>query len=169
MFDGGFSIGGLERELAQFEVCAAMGPVPSLDGQGLFEVCLGFRVATERRARGAALVQPQRLFAEHLGTWVARIAGKTVGEELVRVSGSARAEARGYAFEPHYSIARKFLKQLRELRQRVLIAAFAVVHHEQGEPCVRLIVASIGSGAFDQLKSLLAAPSEPGDIRHPAY
>src|SRR6516165_1599486 len=127
MFGGGFSIGGLERELPEFEVCAAMGPVPSFDRQGLFEVCLCFRVATERRACGAALVQPQRLFAEHLGTWVARIAGKTVGEELVRVSGSARAEARGSAFEPHYSIAWKFLTQLRELRQRVVIAVFAVV------------------------------------------
>src|SRR5215475_16224340 len=168
MFDGRFSIGGLERELAEFEVCAAMGPIPTLEVQGLLEVRLGFRVATERRARDAALVQPQRLFAEHLGTWVARIAGKAVGEELVRISGSARAEARGSSFEPHYSIAWKCLTQLRELRQRVVIAAFAVVHHEQREPRVRLIVAGIASGPLDQLKSLLAAASEPSDVRHPA-
>src|SRR5262252_3298112 len=146
MFGGGFSIGGLERELAEFEVCPAMGPVASLDRQGLFEVCLGFRVATERRACGAALVQPQRLFAEHLRTWVARIAGQAVGQELVRVSRSARAEARGSAFKPHYSIAWKCLTQLRELRERIVIAAFAVVHHEQREPRVRLIVAGIRSG-----------------------
>src|SRR5262245_43884214 len=121
MFGGRLSIGGLERELAEFEVCSAVGPVPSLDRQGLFEVCLCFRVATERRACRTALVQPQRLFAEHLGTGVARIAGQTVGEELVRISGSARAEARGSAFEPHDSIAWKCLTQLRELRQRVVI------------------------------------------------
>ena len=103
---------------------------------------------SQRGARGAALVAPERVFAEHPRPPVVGEPREALVQEALGVRRAAGAQQRRSALEPHQPVARIVLAQHRQLLQRVVVPLLAVVEQDEREPRVGLVVAAVGGGAL---------------------
>src|SRR6185295_3281148 len=122
-----------ERQLPQLQMGTRVDPLARFGAQRIPEVGLRLGRPAQRRPRGAALVLPQRLLAEHPWPLVVGKPGEAFGQEALRLRGAAGAQARGAALQPHQTVPRVLLAQLREHLQRIVIALFALVQQHQRE------------------------------------
>src|SRR5262245_60947968 len=132
----GGAVAGLDRELAELEARSRMDPLARLERQRGAQIGIGLRRPAERRARGAALVSPQRILAEHPRTAIGGEAREPVVDEPLRVGSASGAQIRRSRLEPHETILRILLPQLRELVERLGIALLAVIYKDKREPRV---------------------------------
>src|SRR6266550_6202270 len=123
----------LERQLSELEMRAPVDPLARFGAQRIPEVGFGLPRLAQRGPRGAALVLPERLLAEHPWPLVVGKPGEAFGQEALRLRGAAGAQARGAALQPHQAIPRVLLAQLCQRLQRIVIPLFAVVKQQQRE------------------------------------
>src|SRR3954470_14989955 len=101
------AIAALQRQAAQFDARAAVDPWLWVGANREREICCRLLRAPEQRACGASLVPPQRLFAGHLWTLIPGQHRQALGQQLVGLLSTSRAERTRPCLEPEEPIPRK--------------------------------------------------------------
>src|SRR5882672_7486164 len=110
-FTGRRGFAGLLRELPKLEVRAAVHPLAPLGLKRFPQIRVGIGGPAQRAPRGAPLVVPERILAEHPLPRVRGETRKSLVECALGVGRAPRAQIRRAGLEPHEPIARIPLSQ----------------------------------------------------------
>ena len=126
------------------------------------EVRFGVRAVAEQRSCRTAFVVPERRFAEHPLTLVARESREAVVQRSARLPPRVPREGPSIRFRSQRMRFCGYLfAESRQLLQCVVVASFAVVEKDEGEPRLGLVVAGILGGSADQLNPRSLPPPKP--------
>ena len=126
--------------------CTHLRPSDETD---LPQILFRLFAAAERRPRGAPLVEPQRLFAEHPFALVVGEPCQPLVQKAFGIGGTPGAQRGRPTLQPRQPVPRVSSAQERELLQRLVVPLFAVVHEHQREPGVFLVFAAVRRRLLD--------------------